>query len=524
MAVKNFEEFARTMNNNANVNFGIKPNQIGATAAGTTPTTPEGNAVSGALNTASGSTSGANRTLAIEDKPTTPTTETPTETTPAETGTESAGFVSQMDPKKSYEQWVTDSGFGDLDKQYADAQNDLEYEFMKESASYGQKAEQLAQMGLQTSGVSDVYQLGAYQNYTKAQNDLYNDLIDRKKALRTEYNAYSDSYDSALKAEEQAYNAEQEAKAQQKQQILGELYSKYVGSYTPANANTVRADLAALGYGDYADEIIANLDNTYNSLAETDRPDYFNAKQVAAGIELEVFKDSEGNLIPYTGSADQRALVKKYLEANGMGDKTDTVLAELAQNHYDNSLTTYDQTLTAAQNGDVSVSASAYADEMKSIQNNADWNERQKADLSAKLRKSALAEINTIINGTDLNDAYAFCGVDKATWDAKDDGDKMLMILDRIGGLKNAGVLSAPKVDIYFKEWADSQIENIEKEEDYQAFKEQVEDFANKGYISIPNMLIEKAHEKILPQQIEEIQKEESWNAFAQGMANIGMN
>lgn len=498
--VKTFEDFAKTMNNNANINFAVIKDQRGIEEA----------------EDKANSTLKSGAVTPDTAKPVTPDTTEPEQTT--------SGFVSQMDPKKSFEQWVTDKGYGDLDQEYADAQNDLEYEFMKESANYGQKAEQLAQMGLMNSGVSDVYQLGAFQNYTQAQNDLHNALIEKKKARQAEYNAYSDEYDAALKAEEHAFNLQEEAKAQQKQQILSELYSKYVGSYSPKQANTVRADLAALGYGDYADELLGNLDNTYNSMAETDRPDYFNAKQVAAGIELEVLKDSEGNLIPYTGSADQKALVKKYLEANGIGDQTNAVLAELAQNHYDNSLTTYDQTLTAAQNGDVSVSASAYADEMKSIQNNADWNERQKTILSAKLRKSALAEINTIINGTDLNDAYAFCGVDKATWDAKDDGDKMLMILDRIGGLKNAGVLSAPKVDIYFKEWADSQIENIEKEEDYQAFKEQVEDFVNKGYFSIPNMLIEKAHEKILPQQIEEIKKQEAWNAFAQGMANIGMN
>ena len=531
--VKTFEDFAKTMNNNANINFAAIKDQRGTVEA-------EDNAKS---TLKSGASSGVNANRTLEGvaagglAPTTgnnvsattnaTTPATPTEpVTPDTAGPEqtTSGFVSQMDPKKSYEQWVTDKGYGDLDQEYADAQNDLEYEFMKESANYGQKAEQLAQMGLMNSGVSDVYQLGAFQNYTQAQNDLHNALIEKKKARQAEYNAYSDEYDAALKAEEHAFNLQEEAKAQQKQQILSELYSKYVGSYSPKQANTVRADLAALGYGDYADELLGNLDNTYNSMAETDRPDYFNAKQVAAGIELEVLKDSEGNLIPYTGSADQKALVKKYLEANGMGDQTDAVLAELAQNHYDNSLSAYDQTLTAARNGDVSVSADAYVNEMESLRNNEDWDSNQKYELSDRLRKSALAEINTIVNGTDLSDAYAFVGVNETTWAQYDDGERMLIILDKIGELKNAGVIGRGAADGYFKEWADSQIENIEKEEDYQAFKEQVEDFANKGYISIPNMLIEKAHEKILPQQIEEIQKEESLNAFAQGMANIGMN
>jgi hypothetical protein len=490
--VKTFEDFAKTMNNNANINFAATKDQRGTVEAedkakstlksGTSSgvnanRTLEGVAAGGLAPTTGNNVSNTTNTTppATPAEPVTPDTAEPEQTT--------SGFVSQMDPKKSYEQWVTDKGYGDLDQEYADAQNDLEYEFMKESANYGQKAEQLAQMGLMNSGVSDVYQLGAFQNYTQAQNDLHNALIEKKKARQAEYNAYSDEYDAALKAEEQAFNLQEEAKAQQKQQILSELYSKYVGSYSPKQAATVRADLAALGYGDYADELLGNLDNTYNSMAETDRPDYFNAKQVAAGIELEVFKDADGNLIQYTGSSDQQALVRKYLEANGMGDKIDTVLAELSSSSYNNSATAIDDVITATSNGDISVSASAYADELKNIQNNSSWSMNQKRELGNKLKEAALNEIDNLVNGDDLSGGYMFVGEDKATWDARDDGDKFLLILDKVGALRKEGVIDIADADNYFKQWLDDQIVQIESNEDIEALKEQVQEFVNKGYV-----------------------------------------
>lgn len=474
--VKTFEDFVKTMNNNANINFAAIKDQRGTLEA----------------EDKANSTLKSGAVTPDTAKPVTPDTAEPEQTT--------SGFVSQMDPKKSYEQWVTDKGYGDLDQEYADAQNDLEYEFMKESANYGQKAEQLAQMGLMNSGVSDVYQLGAFQNYTQAQNDLHNALIEKKKARQAEYNAYSDEYDAALKAEEQAFNLQEEAKAQQKQQILSELYSKYVGSYSPKQANTIRADLAALGYGDYADELIGNLDNTYNSMPETDRPDYFNAKQVAAGIELEVFKDADGNLIPYTGSADQKALVKKYLEANGMGDKDkiDTVLAELSNSSYNNSAAAIDDVITATSNGDISVSASAYAEELKNIQNNSTWSANQKRELSNKLKEAALNEIDNIVNGDDLGGGYMFVGEDKATWDARDDGDKLLLILDKVGALRKEGVIGGKDANEYFMSWLEIQLLLAASEEDIQALRESVQDFADKNYISKTHLFLDALDQRLV--------------------------
>lgn len=472
--VKTFEDFAKTMNNNANINFAAIKDQRGIEEA----------------EDKANSTLKSGAVTPDTAKPVTPDTTEPEQTT--------SGFVSQMDPKKSFEQWVTDKGYGDLDQEYADAQNDLEYEFMKESANYGQKAEQLAQMGLMNSGVSDVYQLGAFQNYTQAQNDLHNALIDKKKARQAEYNAYSDEYDAALKAEEQAFNLQEEAKAQQKQQILSELYSKYVGSYSPKQANTVRADLAALGYGDYADELIGNLDNTYNSMAETDRPDYFNAKQVAAGIELEVFKDADGNLIQYTGSSDQKALVRKYLEANGMGDNIDTVLAELSNSSYNNSATAIDDVITATSNGDISVSASAYAEELNNIQNNSSWSANQKRELGNKLKEAALNEIDNLVNGDDLGDGYMFVGEDKATWDARDDGDKLLLILDKVGALRKEGVIGGKDANEYFMSWLETQLLLAASEEDIQALRESVQDFADKNYISNTHLFVNALDQRLV--------------------------
>jgi hypothetical protein len=139
--------------------------------------------------------------------------------------------------------------------------------------------------------------------------------------------------------------------------------------------------------------------------------------------------------------------------------------------------------------------------------------------------KVATKQADKVLNDqTAFSNAYAFVGVDKATWDQTDDGDKMLLVLDKIGELKKANAIPAKTAEQYFNEWAEEQINGIARQEDFDAFKEQVKEFSNKGYFS-DSELIEKANRKIEQiQNIEEIQKEEAWNAFAEGMANIGMN
>jgi hypothetical protein len=50
--------------------------------------------------------------------------------------------------------------------------------------------------------------------------------------------------------------------------------------------------------------------------------------------------------------------------------------------------------------------------------------------------------------------------------------------------LKNTGAISSETADKYFREWGKDQVAALERDEDYQAFKEQLDDFGTRGYMS----------------------------------------
>ena len=98
-------------------------------------------------------------------------------------------------PKQTFEEWMSAGGY-DPDKEYADAKNNLEYEYMQANSKYGENAERLAQMGRSSSGVSDIFQLGAFNSYLQSENDLAARRIEQMREYRNQYSQYEQGWQS----------------------------------------------------------------------------------------------------------------------------------------------------------------------------------------------------------------------------------------------------------------------------------------------------------------------------------------
>lgn len=215
----NFANFANTMNKNNLVNM-----PKGGVLSGGTPI--KGNSGGVTNLDGGGNASGlalpeketVSETVVTNPAGTEAVTETVTETVTESGGTASgavsgatsgttiatapmiSGTALVSGPRQTFEEWAAAGGY-DPDAEYGKAKNELEYSYMQNMSRFGENAERLAQMGLSGSGVSDIYQLGAYNSYLQSQNDLAARHIAEKKRLRQEYNAYSQTYDANAKAD-----------------------------------------------------------------------------------------------------------------------------------------------------------------------------------------------------------------------------------------------------------------------------------------------------------------------------------
>ena len=163
----------------------------------------------------------------------------------------------------------------DPEAEYKSAQAQLDYEFKTWMSGYGARAEQLYQMGLSNSGVSDIYGANAYTAYVQGSMDLKRAQIEAERQNKQLYQQYVDQYEADKAAKTEATNAK-----------IATAFNAYAGSYTPEQEASVRAALAAQGLDSTTVEsIIGQLNTYYYSLPEGSRPDVLaNDANVAAAV------------------------------------------------------------------------------------------------------------------------------------------------------------------------------------------------------------------------------------------------
>jgi hypothetical protein len=194
-------------------------------------------------------------------------------------------------------------------------------------------------------------------------------------------------------------------------------------------------------------------------------------------------EDADGNKSTtnvFKGSKEDIETVRQALRGSKYEKYTDQIIDQLKIDKHNQTAAQYDD-LIADINSGTAYSASDYAQAYRSAP----------IKKQAAMMEAITKQVDNLVNDqTAFDNAYTFVGVDKATWDQTDDGNKMLTVLDKIGGLKNAGAISSETTDKYFREWVEDQMVQIERQEDRDALVEQIQTFADKGYIGNANKLI----------------------------------
>jgi hypothetical protein len=90
-------------------------------------------------------------------------------------------------------EWEDYYGY-DADRDYQNTVNTLNYEYQTSMANYGENAEKMYQMGLQNSGVSDIFQANAFSAYLGNMNQAAADRINAKNQFKRDYARYQDDF------------------------------------------------------------------------------------------------------------------------------------------------------------------------------------------------------------------------------------------------------------------------------------------------------------------------------------------
>lgn len=226
-----------------------------------------------------------------------------------------AAYDQKFGFQNTYEGWLESQGL-DPDADFQNARNELEYERKTWDAGYGERAEQLYQMGLTNSGVSDIYGANAFSSYLSAMNDLNVARINMDKQLKKEYNDYVTSFNTGFDEHVAKGNAAYREYESGYKSTLGnyvaQAYKTVLSSYNGSNEDELRSTLVAHGY----DDVIIN--ETLARLGTLDKTALGNAR---------VLEGYEAVKNAYTGPASAGAVTQMLQKLN----RTDSEIASILQ-------------------------------------------------------------------------------------------------------------------------------------------------------------------------------------------------
>ncbi len=301
-----------------------------------------------------------------------------------------SGIPITSGPEQSEADWYAAQGL-DPDKDYNEAKAALEYDYETSMATYGRRAEELYQMGLSNSGVSDIYQLGAFNAYLAAQSDLAYQRIEAKKKNKQAYLAYDKEYQAGVKADTaNAYN-------------LG------LSIYDGTNIDFVRQQLGMQGYdASVVESAIASL----SSLDAATLP-VVKAQAEQDNSDISTAVSTWGN--KYTSS--QYQTVHDYYAAQGWSEeKIQRLMDQLKPFGEMNHSTKMDSLYSSYVNTYDPSQASAIVADL------------QNQNISEKDINELMRKLNTAYNSRPIADRVnAIYGkLDLSAYNGKEDGDTAL--------------------------------------------------------------------------------------------------
>ena len=129
----------------------------------------------------------------------------------------------------------------DPDRDYQNTVNTLNYDYQTSMATYGEQAEKLYQMGLQNSGVSDIFQANAFSSYLGNMNQAAANRITARKRNKAAFNDYVANMRAQHGQYESGINTEYDTK-------LNSALAFALDRYNGYNLDSVLSELGVAGY------------------------------------------------------------------------------------------------------------------------------------------------------------------------------------------------------------------------------------------------------------------------------------
>ena len=405
--------------------------------------------------------------------------------------------------------------------EYQNAQAQLDYEFKTWMSDYGARAEQLYQMGLSNSGVSDIYGANAYTAYVQASMDLKRAQIQQQKENRQMYQKYVDEYEAAKAAKTEAANMK-----------MSSAFNTYSASYNPGLEASVRASLAANGMSESEiNTVIGNLNAYYYALPEDQRPDVvagneaaknafsamlemvsagdtdvesLKAKAKGLGYSEDAIAKAAENILPflteaqntalddttinalageiagkfengYTGSAEDKARARQLIESTEYAPYADQIIAKMDANIADVKEAAATDMLESIENidiDDLTVSdVEVYIDTIaKTYGEGSQTYENLRGSIATKLisgYKQALASPDESASFLGVNDDTVIANVNgkEITWAKADSEARAFYVISSLTDQYKAGVISelgyVETMSDYIKEDTQTQSESL---------------------------------------------------------------
>lgn len=432
MAIKNirtytpgkndFLHFAETMNKNYAIDLKkVAPNgeplqapeALGGNVGGVNPIQETNVGEVPPANAEQGAVTGTTDTGTVDTNIDTTTDTTVTPTTVPTTDAYSGG-ISWDDYKKNNgvleeKDWYAAQGL-DPDADYQNTVNALNYAYQTSMATYGENAENLYQMGLQNSGVSDIFQANAFSSYLANMNNAANARIAANKQNKALYGAY-------VAQKQGDYNTY----VQNWQTTVNDAVTaiKQSGVLTSENTDEeIRAALEAYGVTNVSNELVAQVKTKLKNIEDLEG-------SVNKNFATERIETIDQDLIEATNNGERPNTYAEYVDA-------DTALDGLEAEGYDK----------------------ATIDEKKEI-----------------YRKARVDLITNVSKGTnkDIDNAYKtlgqeFLGVSEEDWKNMSDGDQRHLIVEKAGELVGTrGGLTREEYGQIVTDWVDIETRSMIK-------------------------------------------------------------
>ena len=238
----------------------------------------------------------------------------------------------------------------DPDRDYLSQKKELEYNYMTEMATYGEKAERLYQIGLSNSGVSDIFQANAYSAYLSNVNTAAAERIEAKRKNALAYQEYRQGITDEWLEEErlgnQAYSQYEDKYNTQLKSDTGNAFNAalqsglFTGEYTADGLTSLDYDkvsiyLQNMGYSSVV------IEKVWEMLNKMDRQSVIDQRSLSA------YKLLEPYLATWDPSdEDTMAYLRDYLKKQGYTDTNIQAAFDMANSY-----------ATATQPGSVIVGA-----------------------------------------------------------------------------------------------------------------------------------------------------------------------